>query len=234
MLPNGAPSPTRGYGDPALRADTETGRLWLLYSSIGMHVAATDGGPVIDPSISTYLAYSGNHGATWTYERAVWPSEAETYPETAAPEGYALHEVSTLAAFGVDAAQEWYAAHLRYWMPHGVGMPGRRADSMHLRLTNAPTAAGLGDGAEIALGGPLTAPGWESPLSLSTLHPDLNGCDLWTEPALFAQEAQLFLLAQCVAFDKTAEPWRRTPAAECSLRKAAAKCGRSIGAGSAS
>ncbi|MFQ5407416.1 MAG: sialidase family protein [Anaerolineales bacterium] len=214
MLPNGAPSPTRGYGDPALRADAETGRLWLLYSSIGVHVAAADGGPMIDPSISTHLAYSDDNGVSWTFERPVWPSQAETYPASAAPEGYSIHEVSTLAPFGAEAAQGWYAAHLRYWLPRGGGMPGRRADSMHLRLTSAPTATGLGDGPEIALGGPLTAPGWESALSLSTLHPDLNGCDLWTEPALFAQDAQLYLLAQCIAFDKTADPWRRTPAAE--------------------
>lgn len=41
-LPNGEPSPFRGFADPSMRNDPATGRLWLAYSWPNMH-AAGDG-----------------------------------------------------------------------------------------------------------------------------------------------------------------------------------------------
>ena len=210
-LPDMSLSPWRGMGDPSIRKDPNSSRLWMSYTKVHAQV---DAGPpiLVNDAVSVHLAYSDDGGATWTFERNIWESSAETDPGGAtADAGYSGHEVSTITPFTAGASDQWFGLHLRYFYPLGENVAQRRGDSYHFRLASATTANALGDNAEAVLGGPLTANGWNANLNLSSLDPELADCLVWTEPSLFQDKSTLYLMAQCLKLDVSLE---RIPAEE--------------------
>ncbi|MFH1438459.1 MAG: hypothetical protein ABIJ56_22310, partial [Pseudomonadota bacterium] len=179
-IPGYGPSPMRGYADPSIRLDPVTDRLWMAYSFVDLHVVPPDipgGAPVIDTAVSVHLAFSEDRGNSWTFYGDIRPSMAETDAGPGGGQGYGIREVSTMTPFasgeGEDEVHAWYGMHLRYHEPAGGGQ-NRLADSFHFRLTRVDGPDGLGDGAEQALGWPLTATGWDVDLDLNTLDPDIG------------------------------------------------------------
>lgn len=201
-------SPFRGFADPSIRRDPASGRLWVAYSWPHLRVIPGTGTSAV---VDIHLAHSDDGGATWTYDQPLWTSADETDAGPSGGSGFSSHEVATLAPVSEDGVVTWYAAHLRYHVPAGGGLLGRRADSFHFRVTRADTPPALGSAPEGRLGGSALAPGWAADVNLSSLAPDVAGCQLWNEPALHAEGPTLYLAAQCLAFGLGGVP---LPAAE--------------------
>ncbi len=193
-LPGLGWSPFYGYGDPSIRQDPASGRLWLSYSYLGIHPW-----PSPEFGVSIHLASSGDGGASWRFDRELAPSEGELDPAPPGGLGVSVHEVSTLAPLERAGATRWFGMHLRYFQP--FGREDRRPNSIHFRLSRANRPRGLGRGPEARLGAPFTHPAWRPDLDLSTLDPELGRCSLWTEPALYALDETLYLVAQCLVID---------------------------------
>ena len=193
-LPGLGWSPFRGYGDPSLRRDPASGRLWLTYSYLSLHPR-----PAPELGVSIHLASSDDGGATWRFERRLAESGGELDPAPPGGPGVSVHEVSSLAPLAGDGGGRWFAMHLRYFQPFGAA--GRRPASFHFRLSRSGTPRGLYRGRQARLGGPFTAAAWQIDLDLSTLHPDLSRCTVWTEPALYGLDGALYLVAQCLVID---------------------------------
>ncbi len=194
QLPGLGWSPFRGYGDPSLRRDPASGRLWLSYSYLSVHPW-----PSPEFGVGIHLASSDDGGASWRFERVLARSAGELDPAPPGGLGVSVHEVSTLAPLGDGAGSRWFGMHLRYFQPFGE--EDRRPGSLHFRLGRSGSPLGLGWGRGARLAGPITDPAWGTDLDLSTLHPDLAGCAAWTEPALYGLDGTLYLVAQCLVVD---------------------------------
>ena len=92
-------APIRGYGDPSLRQDRQTGALWLSYSWVSTLVApgSKPGKPIIDIGVGIHFARSGDGGRSFQFIRKIWTSDPEINEGT---DGYSEHEVSTISRAG--------------------------------------------------------------------------------------------------------------------------------------
>ena len=194
VLPDGPPSPFRGYGDPSIRKDPASDRLWLTYSYLS-YLAGPGDPPPVQGTVSVHLASSDDGGATWQRQRRLWPAETETDVAPPGGLGVSTHEVSSLAPLDADSLR-WFGMEFRYFKPFGA--EGRRPNSMHFRLARAKRPSALGNRPHSRIGGPLTDEAWRLDLNLSTMDPELARCQIWTEPSLFGLDGQIYLVAQCL------------------------------------
>ncbi len=192
------PSPFRGYGDPSVRKDPRSDRLWMTYSYLSV-VAGAGSPPPNETTVSIHLASSDDHGETWQLRRDLWPARSETDPSPAGGSGVSVHEVSTLAPVEDGARPRWYATHLRYFEPFGP--EGRRPSSFHFVLGRSRRPKKVAKGRQARIGGPLTDSAWVPDLDLSSVDPEISECSVWTEPSLFGSGGRLHLIAQCLVFD---------------------------------
>jgi hypothetical protein len=186
----GNPSPFRGYGDPSLERDPDTGTLWLSYS--WLNVLVTNPGPsqLVDFGVETHLARSDDGGGSFDFVESVNQMTAVTHPDTAAS-GWESHEVSTLLNEG---AGSWQMMWLSYFDPPGATP---FFDVRYERALGAsPDAVGVP--VEWARGN-ATSAAWGSQHNLSAI-PQLADCVAFTEPALFAQDGITYLATNCVVF----------------------------------
>jgi hypothetical protein len=189
----GNPAPFRGYGDPSLEYDPDTGELWLAYS--WLDVLISDPGPpaVVDFGVRTHIAKSTDNGATWAYDHEVNATLSTLHPDTSA-QGWTIHEVSTIARRG---AGDWEALWLTYFDPFGPAP--ERSDFYYTRsLATAPED--LGDVATPWIRTNGTSASWGVTHNLSAM-PELADCTALTEPGLFALGGATYLLTNCVVFD---------------------------------
>jgi hypothetical protein len=201
-LPNGQPSPFRGFADPTIRQELASGRLWMAYSWPTVHLS---GSRQLVPSIDIHLAYSDDGGQSWSFEDVLWASEAESDPESGEP-GYTSHEVANLLPVQIRNENTWYGVRLDYFLPNDGGFKARRLSSFRLVIAQAPTPQELGDGESSVLGAARTAPGWNVDVDLSSLAPELSRCEMWNEPALHFQDGELFLAVRCLSFSPASAP----------------------------
>ena len=215
-LPGGIQSPLRGLADPSIRKDPNSNRLWMSYSYVGLKIdpSADPANPFVTQYVSVHLAHSDDNGASWQYDKSIWESTLGTDQGMTSDVGYSVHEVSTITPFVFNSATEWFALHLRYFLKLGDPIENRLSDSFHHRLTRASTPIDLGSNTEANLTYPLTAPGWGSDVNFSQLNSSLNDCDLWSEPGLFQEGNQLYLIIECIKIDTTVIPAVRLYAEE--------------------
>jgi hypothetical protein len=172
----GRPSPFRGIGDPSLEFDPETGQVWLAYSWLDVVVSAAGPPPVADFAIRTHLARSADGGRS--FERVDAANRIQRRPDRRGRAGHFLHEVPTLARAG---ARDWRLAWLRYFDPLGEA---REYAEPRLVGVRAAEPASFGRTPEETLGAEAA----------------LADCAGLTEPALFAEDGQLWLAASCIVF----------------------------------
>lgn len=196
VLPGYGPAPFRGFGDPSVRRDPATGRLWMAYSWLHVSPLFEAGGQRLVAVVDIHLAHSDDGGATWAFDRALWTSESETDPALGLS-GFSSHEVVNLA-FGDGA---WYAVRLRYFTPKDSHLYSPKLDSIHLRLARAASPDLLGEAPEAVLGGVYTAAGWGVDVDLSSLGQELRQCSFWNEPALHFDDGTLYLETECSVYD---------------------------------
>lgn len=127
-----------------------------------------------DLAIRTQLARSDDRGRSFSVTSSA--NEVERRPDARGRAGLWVHEVPTLARAGPG---DWRLAWLSYFDPLGAG-PREYAEP---RLLAARAAS------PEQLGAPATL-----------LSPPQEGCAALTEPALFAEDGQLWLAASCVVF----------------------------------
>ncbi len=193
---NNAPDPFRGYGDPSLEYDADTGTLWLAYSWLNTQVS--DPGPpeVVDLGVRVRLARSDNNGASFTYVRSVNEMQMESHPDTGVM-GWSTHEVSTLVK---EPSGAWQILWLKYFNPFGY-VPGvdERQEFLYWRTT-ATTPDDLGDNSAVWGKSAATSSSWNAPIDFNAI-PELANCILQSEPALFAFNGETYLATSCLVAD---------------------------------
>lgn len=127
-----------------------------------------------DFAIRTQLARSDDRGRSFSVTSSA--NEVERRADARGRAGLWLHEVATLARVG---PRDWRLAWLSYFDPAGPG-PREYAEP-HLVSARAASPERLGAAANL-------------------LSPPHEGCAALTEPALFADDGQLWLAASCVVF----------------------------------
>ena len=191
----GNPAPFRGYGDPSLELDPDTGTLWLSYSWLDLLISDPGPPPVADFGVRTHLARSDDGGATLTFVRQVNDFAAIQHPDTS-EDGWSQHEVSTLVREGPGA---WQLLWLTYFDPFGTQ---ERFDYYYQRsLASSP--ANLGDSSTAWAQGYGTSPSWGVAHDLSVEIPELSDCLTPTEPALIRHDGETYLATNCVVIDET-------------------------------
>jgi hypothetical protein len=180
-----ATGPARGYADPSLRQDPQTGRLWLAYS----WPHAGNGGVHVD----AHLAHSDDDGETWSFDRMLWQSEATTDPRTGAS-GFLNQETVSLTARSTATGTRWVAARMQYFRDTS---PDVR--SFTVRIVEAASPPELASAPEQILGGALLDAAWPRHVDLASLAPDLSDCTFFDAGVLFAEE-RLYMAVQCIVY----------------------------------
>ncbi len=190
---NGIPDAFRGYGDPSLEYDPSTGVLWLSYTWLNVIVSDPTPPPTVDTAVRTHLARSDDNGQTFSFVRSTTEVLSETHPDSAIP-GWSYHEVSTLTK---EASGQWQLLWLRYFDPLGDSQV--RGEFRYDRsVANDPTQ--LGDNAEEWIRGAALSPAISVQHDLSLLA-ELSDCSIFTEPALFTDDAVTYLATYCLVLD---------------------------------
>jgi hypothetical protein len=181
----------RGYADASLRKDPGSDRVWMGYSFV-RPVPFDDGmgGTQSTIQVETHLAHSDDAGASWTFDKVIFPS-------TAAPPGnvtgYFNSETVSLAP---ASATSWFASRLAYLTETSPEDKTVLATFM-VRISHAASPDQLGTSREQVIG--LTS---SLPASFGAAT-DLNtlsglSCTYWNDPGLFFQGGTLYLTAECV------------------------------------
>lgn len=184
---DGAPQPFRGYGDPSLELDPQTGVLWLSYSWLDL---ATEPGP--DLLVRTHLARSTDNGTSFEFVRAVNSTELINHPDNN-QEGWLIHEVSTMA---LQPDGQWQILWLQYFDPTGAAT---RYDFQFNRSL-APTPAQFGDSQQGWARTVGTTPSFGASLRFDGIS-EISDCTAHTEPALFNHQGILYLATHCLVVD---------------------------------
>lgn len=194
-----------GFADPAVIADPGApGRLWLAYSYLeGRPARGADDRPVGVPHISTHLARSDDGGASWRFERVLWDSELAEDPERRGPPSYFGSETPSMAGLSVAGATTWFSARLSYFLEPVTAYEPRYVTGWTMRVARATGAspAALADAPETVLGVSTTAAAYGVNLDLNQLSSQLSDCAMWNNPVVATENARLFLIAECLAFD---------------------------------
>ena len=207
-LPNGQPSPFRGFADPSMRRDPDSGRLWLAYSWPSLQVKQnraadwSSQAAQVTPRVDIHLAFSDDHGASWRYLQTLLPATAATSP--GGESGQIVPEVVNLLPVQTETGTQWYGAWLEYFLPAKGGYKNRPSQSFRIVMSRSPGILGLADAPRARLGAMHTDPAWGMDLNLAALSPETSRCMLWNEPALYHDGKELFLALSCMAFRGTA------------------------------
>jgi hypothetical protein len=218
-----APTPERitfanigvhGIFDPSIALDSGNGRLWMSYSSADPSAMW----PANVNVIATHLAYSDDHGNTWTssssgelindYSDVTLPPSA---PNNA---GTWVNEVSQLIYDpGAIPAERWKILWHHYLLINNV----RHFEHGWIGMKTASTPEGLATATEIKLfggylydsandtaGGTTRSPVGGAPqIQLDTaLDPALNTC-VFSEPGMYATNSALYVSLLCVRLSDT-------------------------------
>ncbi|MBT8143755.1 MAG: glycoside hydrolase [Gammaproteobacteria bacterium] len=188
----GSPAFFRGYGDPSLEYDPTSGVLWLAYSWLDPGVVIT--GPPAQPDllVRTHLARSFDNGTTFEFVRAINETTLIDHPDSS-EQGWLIHEISTIA---LQPDGNWQTLWLQYFDPVGT----RERYDFQFNRSDASSASSLGDTQQGWARTALTTPSFGATLRFDGI-PEVAGCTVHTEPALFAHQGTLYLATHCLVMD---------------------------------
>jgi hypothetical protein len=182
-LPDGSPSPYRGFADPSIRRDPDSSTLWMAYS--WPHIGS-DGGVWVDD----HLAASTDGGHTWSRTATMW--RASSGVDRSGTAGHLNSETVSLAP-ATDGSR-WYSARYEYFTPAG---DKPQLTSYTIRIATASAPGGLATAPEETLGGALTDDGWwGADQDLSRADPSLTGCG-FLDAGLMFYGGQLNMAVEC-------------------------------------
>ncbi|GAB4293284.1 MAG: hypothetical protein OHK0021_21790 [Bryobacter sp.] len=203
-LPNGEPSPFRGFADATIRRDPESGKLWMAYSWPNVRIDKDKRRGLLrrqtasSPQVDIHLAYSDDQGRNWRLEKTLWSPTPSTAPT--GEEGHMSHEVANLLPVREAGSLVWYGARLDYFLPEDGGFRKRPPQSFRILIGRASSPSNLTHAPTAALGSMATDPAWGMDINLARLSPETRHCMFWNEPALFHDGKELFLALSCMAF----------------------------------
>ncbi len=209
QLPNGRPAGFRGAADPCIRKDPLTGTLWMAYSWPKVEVLKGGSGfkPFhAMPGVDTHLASSKDGGATWHFEKVLWPTMADVDKGSRGGAGFTSHEVPNILPHQAGAGVIWYAARQDYFLPDPGAYKSRPPGSFRIRMMQAATPQELSDAPAATLGGEVTESGWGVDVNLSALSPSPDK-HIWTEPALYFEGDTLYLTLQRLCYKGASPDW---------------------------
>jgi len=185
VIVNGQPAAVYGEFDPSIQYDGN-GVGYMAYSLVS------------GPGVSTVLAKSTDHGASWNYVQALNVSQSGTVSPSGTPvAGVWRHEVPTLINDPADTGKEWKLYWHRYFTKEPYEDSDRMFDYGWIAYKYASNPEGAWS-AEIALFGcsPFPQAPYSTLVDLRTLHPALNQFLAFSEPGGFRDGSRLYLAMQ--------------------------------------
>ncbi len=184
------PCPARGFWDPSLVHDSESGTLWLAHTA-GTALLLSAGVP---SSLTTTnilaLARSTDGGRTFSFVSELAP--ARPYTDGSNVQGTLEHEVASLVR---RTDGKWELLWFEYFQPTGAD---RREFVLVRRVADSPEGlASASD--EVYLGGKLPSLLGSPVVNLSTQFAELPDCATFTEPALLEHGGATYLALNCIA-----------------------------------
>ncbi len=171
-----------GVYDPSIEYEAN-GTGWMSYSSVSM------------PKIETHLARSTDHGGTWRFVQALNTSDDASIAHAGQRiPGVWRHEVSALVYDPQDPGRQWKV----FWHRYFTKKPFQGKDKIYAYGWIAHRHAADPGGPwseEIALfgaGGAPPAP-YKAQFDLSSLHRDLQGYRMFTEPGALYKDGVIYL-----------------------------------------
>jgi hypothetical protein len=165
IVPEGV---NNGVFDPSLEVDFN-GRAWMTFSGVDRDAAAHD-------HVSTYLAYSEDHGATWCHGQPM--NAPYGFPDL--PDAKMNHEVSSLVLDpAAPVGEQWRVFWHQYPLQGGERLFDRGAIGMRIAKD------------------PQDLIGEDDPTLTIDPAPELDGCVVFTEPGALARDGRLLLALQC-------------------------------------
>lgn len=195
----------RGFADPSMRRDPNTGTLWLSYS--WPHTLPTQRRALFpkfskpDVAVDIHLARSNDDGGHWTYAGPLWQTSQVINPASK-EENFLSHEISNMLPRNQNGKTTWYGIRFDYLVKPGKFIYSQMYRFSYFALSMAATPLQLADAPSQMLGFAGTAKELEPDVYLSALHPDLAECLSWLEPALTFQDNKLYLAARCMHFSR--------------------------------
>jgi len=200
---------THGIFDPSIALDPGSGRLWMSYSAADSSAMW----PANAIVVATHLAYSDDHGTTWTSSSSgeLINNFSDVTLPAASPDdaGTWVNEVSQLIYDpGAGANERWKILWHHYLLINNV----RHFENGWIGMKTASTPEGLAATTEIKLfggylyasandtaGGTTRSPVGGAPqIQLDTaLDTALNSC-VFSEPGMYATNSALYMSLLCV------------------------------------
>ena len=189
---NNLPQAFRGYGDPSLEFDPQSGTLWLAYS--WLDVVTVVQGPPAEPDllVRTHLARSLDNGSSFEFVRAINTAELVNHSLNA-QQGWLIHEVPTLA---LQPDGQWQTLWLQYFNPTGI----EERYEFQFNRSLAATPQQAGDSQQAWARTTSTTAAFDAALRFDGIA-EISDCTLHTEPALFTHEGVLYLATHCLVVD---------------------------------
>ena len=173
----------RGYADPSIFKDPDTGRFYMAYTYV--KGGATAVGRIQGGGLLTNLAVSDN-GRNWEFVETInGPARLEVDGKIYT----GMYEVADIA----PGADGWYGI----WLNYGKDAKGAHVpQALRFELTHAMTPEGLADSPRVSLGGEVMSRNFAPATNLSAIN-GAPSCKVWTEPAILVRDDNLYLLAEC-------------------------------------
>lgn len=201
-LPSGAPSPLRGYADPSIRRDPDSGVLWMAYSWPSIRIESSGERTT---HVESHLAKSEDDGSTWQMAGPMWTARPVTDPGSGEA-GWIDHEVPDLLPVTIDGETRWIAARLDLFVPSGKGLGSRPPSGFRIGVLTADTPQELATAEPAVLGSAATDERWGVDADLTSLSQELTRCTIWNEPALHFDGSELFLALRCLPLTGSGGP----------------------------
>jgi hypothetical protein len=200
--PNGQPAAFRGFADPCLRRDPESGKLWLLYSWPHMEYM---GGNRLDftVGVETHLASSADGGKTWRRVQVLWPKTPARFtdPKTQTPrDGFISHEVPNMVPCRIDGKPSWVAVRLDYFLGRQGNYKARDNRSFCVRLMTAPSPPELANAPYFTFGHSMSSAECAVNFNVCNASKDFPPAFIPNEPVLFFKEGRLYFAFVCMTF----------------------------------
>lgn len=208
-LPNGKPSPFRGFADAVLRQDpTVNDKIHLAYSWPHLESVTASSKPHrggrkgrgFTPSVETHYAVSEDGGRSFKFVEVLWRPQPATDPNTGA-HGHIAVETPNILPVERNGDVIWYGARLEYFLPNKGAYKDRPLNSFRIAVMEGPSPTSFDERQAAHLGAAVTDAAWAD-LDLTELAAQTRRCTIWNEPALAYDNGELFLALSCQAFSK--------------------------------
>jgi hypothetical protein len=201
----GTPAANGGLSDVALLYPAGAASGVMTYTAVAYSQTAI--------ALTTRIASSTDHGATWTYVADVnhvaatmlQVNDATECPSGTCP-GFIVNEVSSVIEDPTDPATDrrWKVFTHRYFVSTQTGQPTIRYQYGHIAMYTAAAPAGPWSAPQPVVGWPSSAPfSSQGASEITTGIPGMSDCAVLTEPSAMVSGNDILLAVGCIALPVT-------------------------------